>query len=59
MRNTINIFWSLRDDILNGLTGMELKEIDILSFTGTAIFILLIYYIFSKDRALDKENCLP
>ena len=55
MRNTINSFWSLRDDILNGLTGMELKEIDILSFTGTAIFILLIYYVFSKDRALDKK----
>ena len=43
------------DDILNGLTGMDLKEIDTLPFIGIAIFILLIYYIFSKDRALDKK----
>ena len=50
MRKTINTFWALKDDILNGLTGMDLKEIDILSLTGIAIFILLIYYIVSKDR---------
>lgn len=33
---------------------MDLKEIDTLSFTGI-IFILSIYYIFSKDRALDNK----
>ena len=32
---------------------MNLKEIDTLKFTVTAIFTLLIYYVFSKDRALD------
>jgi hypothetical protein len=39
---------------------MDLKEIDTLSFTGLAIFILLIYYVFSKDRALGggKIPCL-
>ena len=26
-----------------------------MSFTGIAIYILLIYYVFSKDRALDKK----
>lgn len=40
---------------MNGLTGMDLKEIDTLSFTSMAIFILLIYYVFSKDRDLDKK----
>ena len=42
-------------DILNGLTGMDLKAIDTLSFISIAIFILLIYYVFSKDRDLDKK----
>jgi hypothetical protein len=32
---------------------MDLKEIETLSFTITAMFILLIYYVFSKERALD------
>lgn len=36
---------------------MDLKEIDTLSFNTTAIFILLICYVFSKDRALDKTLC--
>ena len=36
------------DDILKGLTRIEVKEIDTLSFTGIAIFILLIYSVFSK-----------
>ena len=26
-----------------------------MSFTGITIYILLIYYVFSKDRALDKK----
>lgn len=34
---------------------MDLKETGTLSFTGIAIFILLIYYVFSKDRALDNK----
>ena len=59
MRKTINTFWALKDDILNGLTGMDLEEIDILSVTGIAIFILLIYCVLSKDRVLDKNNSLP
>ena len=40
---------------MNDLTVMNLKEIAILSFIGIAIYILLIYYVFSKDRALDKK----
>jgi hypothetical protein len=40
---------------LNDLTWTNLKEIAILSFTGITIYILLIYYVFSKDRALDKK----
>jgi hypothetical protein len=40
--------WDLWDDILNGSTGMGLKEIETLSFNISAIFILLTYYIFSK-----------
>ena len=59
MRNIINIFLALCDNILNGLTGLDLEEIDTLSFIGIAIFILLIYYVFSKDRALDKKYTLP
>jgi hypothetical protein len=55
MGSTIHIFLALCDDILNGLTGMDLKEIDSLSFISIAIFILLIFYVFSKDRALDKK----
>lgn len=59
MRNTINNFRDLWDAILNDLTGSNLKEINTLSCTGIAIFILLMYYVFSKDRALDKKNpCL-
>jgi hypothetical protein len=42
MGNTINIFLALCEDILNGLTAMDLKKIDTLSFIGLAIFILLI-----------------
>lgn len=34
---------------------MDLKDIETLSFTSKAIFILLIYYFFSIDRALDKR----
>lgn len=51
----MNIFWALWNDILNGLTIVNFEEIDTLSFTGIAIFILLIYYIFSKDRALNSK----
>lgn len=40
---------------MNDLTVMNLKEIAILSFIGIAIYILLIHYVFSKDRALDKK----
>ena len=40
---------------MNDLTWTNLKEIAILSFTGITIYILLIYYVFSKDRALDKK----
>ena len=40
---------------MNDLTWTNLKEIGILSYTGIAIYILLIYYVFSKDRALDKK----
>ena len=40
---------------MNDLTWTNLKEIANLSFTGIAIYILLIYYVFSKDRALDKK----
>jgi hypothetical protein len=40
---------------LNDLTWTNLKEIANLSFTGISIYILLIYYVFSKDRALDKK----
>jgi len=46
--------WALWNDILNGLPVVNFEEKDTLSFTGIAIFILLTYYIFSKDRAL---NC--
>ena len=42
-------------DVSHGLTGVDLEEIDTLLFTGITIFILLIYYVFSKDRALDKK----
>ena len=56
MRNTINIFWALWNDILDALTGMDFKEIDTLSFTIVVIIILLIYYVLSKDRALDKKK---
>jgi hypothetical protein len=59
MINTINIVLALCDDILNGLAGVDLEEIDILSVTGIAIFILLIYCVLSKDRVLDKNNSLP
>ena len=55
MGKIIHILLALLDDILNGLTGMDLKEIDSLSFISIAIFILLIFYVFSKDRALDKK----
>ena len=55
MGKIIHILLALLDDILNGLTGMDLKEIDTLSFISIAIFILLIFYVFSKDRALDKK----
>ena len=51
MGKTINVFLALCDDILNGLTGMDLEE----KVTGVAIFILLIYYDISKDKALDKK----
>lgn len=51
----MNIFWALWNDILNGLTIVNFEEIDTLSFTGIAIFILLIYYIFSKNRALNSK----
>ena len=40
---------------MNDLTWTNLKEIGILSYTVIAIYILLIYYVFSKDRALDKK----
>ena len=40
---------------MNDLTWTNLKEIANLSFTGISIYILLIYYVFSKDRALDKK----
>jgi hypothetical protein len=40
---------------LNDLTWTNLKEIALVSFTSIAIYILLIYYVFSKDRALDKK----
>jgi hypothetical protein len=55
MRNNKYLF-ALRDGILNGFMGIDLKEIDTSSFTGIAIFILLIYSVFSKDRALDKKE---
>ena len=55
MGKIIHILLALLDDILNGLTGMDLKEINTLSFISMAIFILLIYYVFSKDRVLDKK----
>lgn len=37
----------------NGPTGMNLKEIYTLSLTIIAMLIILIYYVFPKDRALD------
>ena len=40
---------------MNDLTWTNLKEIALLSFTSIAIYILLIYYVFSKDWALDKK----
>lgn len=40
---------------MNDLTWTNLKEIVLLSFTSITIYILLIYYVFSKDRALDKK----
>ena len=40
---------------MNDLTWTNLKEIANLSFTGISIYILLIYYVFSKDRVLDKK----
>jgi len=51
----MDIFWPLWNDIFNGLTVVNFEEIDTLSFTGSAIFILLIYYIFSKDRAQNSK----
>jgi hypothetical protein len=48
--------WTLGDDILNCSTGMNLKETHILLFTGASIVILLICYVFSKDRALGKKK---
>lgn len=51
----MNIFWALWNDILNGLMVVNFEEIDTLSFTGITIFILLIYYIFSKDGALNSK----
>ena len=53
-----NTFWALWDDILNVLTGIDLKVVDTLSFTGIEIFIFLIYYVFSKVGALDKKKFL-
>jgi hypothetical protein len=35
---------------------MDLEKIDTLLFTGITIFILLIYYVLSKDRDLDKKK---
>ena len=55
MGNTINIILAFCD-ILNGLAEMDLKEIDTLSFISMAIFILLIYYVFSKDRTLSGDR---
>jgi hypothetical protein len=34
---------------------MDLKEIGTLPFMSIAIYLLLIYYVFSKDWALDKK----
>jgi hypothetical protein len=35
---------------------MDLEEIDTLPCTGIAIFIILIYYVFSKDRTLSGDR---
>ena len=43
---------------MNVLTGIDLKVVDTLSFTGIEIFIFLIYYVFSKVGALDKKKFL-
>ena len=51
MGKSIHVFLALCDDILNGLTGMDLEEKVIV----IAILILLIYYVISKDRALGKK----
>ena len=48
---SIHVFLALCDDNLNGLTGMDLEE----KLIGIAILILLIYYVISKDRVLDKQ----
>lgn len=61
MRNTINTFGVLCDAILNCSNGMDLKEMDtlpviisILSFNYVLIS-MLVYYVFSKNGALDKN----
>ena len=51
MGKSIHVFLALCDDILNGFTGMDLEE----KLIGIAILILLIYYVISKDRVLDKK----
>lgn len=51
----MNIFWALWNNISNGLMGINFEEMDTLSFATITIFILLIYYVFSKYRALDKK----
>ena len=53
MGKTIPVFLALCDDTLNGLTGMDLEE----KVIAVAILILLISYVISRDRALDKK-CL-
>lgn len=40
---------------MDGVTGLDLKEIDALSVIIITILSSLIYYVFSRDRALDKE----
>ena len=51
MGKSKHIFLALCHDNLNGLTGMDLEE----KLIGIAILILLIYYVISKDRVLDKK----
>jgi hypothetical protein len=45
MRNKINTFWILWGDILNGVTGIDVKEIDTLSVIIITILSSLIYYV--------------